>query len=422
MRIAALLLLCGAGLWAQNASSAQNSCLDCHSSLEGNLAQPATLYANDVHSTNGFTCVDCHGGDATQMDPELAMSPARGFRGHIARTAVPELCARCHSDATIIHNFKPQQRIDQLAQYRTSVHGKRLAAGDTKVAECVDCHSVHDIREVRDPLSPVYPTRLPDTCARCHANAEHMAGYGIPTDQFSKYQKSVHWAALSEGGDLSAPNCATCHGNHGATPPQVDSVAQVCGTCHVMQENLYKASPHQPVFEAMGLAGCVTCHGNHDIEHPTTGLLVGNNAVCNQCHEPGSAGADTARRMGDLIVGLSRDLDQADQLLEQARQSGMEVSDAVLHQHDARESLVKAEVAVHALRVDAVAAPVKEGQVVAAESLAAGQAALRERSVRRIGLGLSLITILITMAGLWLAIRWIEGKREGNSPGGTGGA
>ena len=79
-------------------------------------------------------------------------------------------------------------------------------------------------------------------------------------------KKYGQWEALEKRGDLSAPTCASCHGNHGATPPQVSSIANVCGTCHVLFEELYKKSPHEPVFAAMGAGGCVACHGNHGIE------------------------------------------------------------------------------------------------------------------------------------------------------------
>jgi len=409
MRRVALLLILSAGLWAQD------TCIECHAALDNSPGAPATLYPDDVHADRGFGCADCHGGDNSESDPGLSMSPARGFRASIARTMVPQLCARCHGNASLMHKYDPSERVDQFAQYQTSTHGQRLAAGDTAVATCIDCHSVHDIREVKDGLSPVHPLRLPDTCASCHADAEHMADYDLATTQFAEYQESVHWVAVAERGDLSAPSCATCHGNHGATPPQVDSVAAVCGTCHVLQENLYNDSPHQPVFELMGLAGCMTCHGNHRIVHPTTGLLAGEQAVCTQCHEPDSAGGQVAQQMGELIVGLSAQLDEADQLLERARLAGMEVSEALLRQREGREDLVLARVAVHSFSVEAVEEPVVEGHAIAEESLSAGMAALAERNVRRWGLGLSLIAILITMAGLWLAIRWFERKPEPDS-------
>lgn len=399
-------------------AAAKDSCVECHTAMEGDLKSPAVAFPNDIHARHGFSCADCHGGDRTAADPEAAMSPAKGFKGRIARTAVPALCARCHSDASLMHRFKPQQRVDQLAQYLTSVHGKRLAAGDTAVANCVDCHSVHNIREVRDPLSPVHPLRLPETCARCHADTAHMAPYKIPTDQFQQYRESVHWEALAKRGDLSAPNCASCHGNHGATPPQVSSIADVCGSCHVLFEEKYNKSPHQPVFASMGSGGCTVCHSNHGIRKPGVQMLSGAQSVCAQCHDATSAGGVAAAEMARMLTNLDHALDQSDAVLKRARDSGMEVSEAVLRQMEGREALVKAGVAVHEFRVSAVAAPVKDGMAVAAETRRAGQKALQERDWRRIGLALSLITILVTMAGLWMAIRSLESKHAVPKPAG----
>ncbi|MBK5290277.1 MAG: cytochrome c3 family protein [Acidobacteriia bacterium] len=390
--------------------AAKDSCLECHKGLEGNLQKPALAFQDDIHAHFGFSCADCHGGDRNSNDMEESMNRARGFTGKIARGAVPKLCARCHSDATLIHKFKPQQRVDQLAQYQTSVHGKRLAAGDTAVANCVDCHSVHNIREVKNALSPVHPLRLPETCARCHADAKHMAKYKIETNQFAQYRGSVHWEALSKRGDLSAPSCASCHGNHGATPPQVASVASVCGTCHVLFEDLYSKSPHKPVFDSMGAAGCVVCHGNHGISKPSSAMLVGAKAVCAQCHDATSAGGAAAAEMGALIAKLDAALNRSDAVLAQAQNSGMEVSEPVLQQIEGRENLIKARVAVHAFQTAAVNKPVQDGLAIAAGTRKAGEDALQERDWRRAGLGVSLITIVITLLGLWLAIRLLEAR------------
>ena len=394
------------------AASAKDTCLECHAALEGALQAPAKAFANDVHARYCFGCADCHGGDRTTDDMEASMSRARGFLGKISRTAVPKLCARCHSDATLMHRFKPQQRVDQYAQYLTSVHGKRLAAGDVQVANCVDCHSVHDIREVRHALSPVHPLRLPETCARCHADQARMARYKLSADQFAAYRQSVHWEALSKRGDPSAPSCASCHGNHGATPPQVASVAAVCGTCHVLLEDLYKKSPHQPVFAEMKAGGCAVCHEHHAIMHPTSEMLAGPRAVCVQCHEATSAGGVAAAEMARLIRDLGSALDRSEAVLKRARESGMEVSEPQIRQIEARENLVKARVAVHAFRIAAVKKPVGDGLAIAAQTLRAGEEALKERDRRRIGLAFALITIVVTLAGLWMAIRVIEGRPE----------
>ena len=404
----------GLALGIAVAAAAKDSCLECHSSLGGQLQAPTQKFPSDIHRHAGFTCTDCHGGDRQSDDPQVAMSRARGFLGKIARTAVPRLCARCHSDANLIHKFKPQQRVDQFAQYQTSVHGKRSAAGDTAVANCVDCHSVHDIRDVKDPRSPVYPLHLPETCARCHSDPKHMARYKLPVNQFDEYRTSVHWEALAKRQDLSAPSCASCHGNHGATPPQVSSVAAVCGTCHALMEDLYNGSPHKPVFASMGMAGCVTCHGNHAVHKPGDRMLAGEGSVCGGCHDAQSAGGKTAAEMFRLIRELDASLARSGEIVGRARLSGMEISEAVVRLQEGKDALIKARVAVHTFRAAEVAKPVDQGLRIAAETYQAGQSALRERDFRRVGLGISLIAILLTMAGLWLAIRALERKPQGN--------
>jgi nitrate/TMAO reductase-like tetraheme cytochrome c subunit len=396
---------------------AADTCRQCHSLLDDKRLQgPAAAFEKwDIHGQRGFSCVDCHGGDSKQDDPTAAMDPKRGFLGKVARTAIPKLCARCHSDAALIHKFRPQQRVDQLAQYATSRHGKRLAEGDTAVATCVDCHSVHDIREVKNAASPVHPMKLPETCAKCHADAKHMAKYKISTSQFADYKTSVHWQALSKGGDLSAPTCASCHGNHGATPPQVGSVTAICGSCHALFENLFSKSPHQAAFASAGIGGCVVCHGNHAVQKPSSAMLSGASSVCIQCHEGGSTGAKAAEETAGLIRKLDEALNRSDGILRNARESGMEVSEAQLRQMDGHENLVKARVAVHAFNVAAVRKPIDEGLAIANETRQSGEQALREKDRRRMGLGISLITIVVTLAGLWLAIRTIESKSESGS-------
>ncbi len=405
-----LLLLAPLGLLAQQ--TAKNSCLNCHSALDGDAQRPAVLIKNDVHTANGLSCADCHGGDPASDDPGVAMSKAKGFIGKPARTAIPKLCARCHSDPNFMRKFLPQQRVDQFELYQTSVHGKRLAQGDENVATCIDCHSVHEIRAVKDPLAPVYPLRLPETCARCHADAKKMAKYGIPTDQFAEYQTSVHWNALKVGGDLSAPTCASCHGNHGAKPPEVESVAAVCGSCHVSFAQLYQKSVHEPIFSgASGGGGCIVCHSNHGIHQPSTAMLEGPKAVCAQCHDAGTPGASVAAEMAGWLDGLDSALKHSESVLAQADKAGMEVSEAQAKLGDGRDDLVKARLALHAFQPVDMKKPIDAGMAVASEALHAGQAALHEKDVRRMGLAISVVFIGITIFAIWALIRRLEYKR-----------
>jgi hypothetical protein len=316
-----------------------------------------------------------------------------------------------------MRKYNPRERVDQYSEYLTSLHGQRLKSGDTAVATCIDCHGVHDIRPVKDPLAPVYPLGVPATCAHCHANAAHMAKYSIPTNQYAEYLKSAHWEDLSKGGDLSAPTCATCHGNHGAKPPEVSSVAAVCGTCHMLEEQRFEASPHQAAFAVMNLGTCVVCHSNHAVLHTSDRMLSGSNAVCSQCHTADSAGGKAAAEMAGMIRNLQTRLQQADEILAQAQADGMEVAAAIAQQTEARQNLIKARSEVHTFAVDAMAAPVKTGLALAATDYRAGQNALHERNVRREGLGFSLVGIGITVLGLWLAIRRLGGDAAGPDRG-----
>ena len=144
-------------LLASAAQAAKDSCFDCHSVMEGT----SVVFKDDVHYHNTISCADCHGGDPKEDDQNVSMNADRGFKIRVTRQETPDYCGRCHSDAKFMGKFNPQQRVDQLALYRTGVHGRQLAAGQTKAAECVDCHSVHNIRAVSDPLSTVNPQILP---------------------------------------------------------------------------------------------------------------------------------------------------------------------------------------------------------------------------------------------------------------------
>ena len=103
-------------------------------------------------------CADCHGGDpAAGRQGSGPRSRRSGFKGTPSGQAVIATCARCHSDAELMRRYAPRQRVDQATEYATSVHGKRLAMGDTRVATCASCHGAHGIRAVNDAQSPVYP-------------------------------------------------------------------------------------------------------------------------------------------------------------------------------------------------------------------------------------------------------------------------
>src|SRR5574342_1289418 len=134
-----------------------------------------------------------------------------------------------------------------------------------------------------------------------------------------KYKKSVHWKMMTTKGDLSVPTCNDCHGNHGAAPPGVQWVGNVCGQCHSVQADLFRKSVHAKAFTEMGTPGCATCHENHGIQAPGDHMLgVGDKAVCAACHAADDPGGQRATQMRGLIDALAEEERKAHDVLLQA--------------------------------------------------------------------------------------------------------
>ncbi len=392
------------------------ACVECHLALDdAKLTPPAKAARDDIHAQNGLTCVFCHGGDAAQEDQALAHDSKKGFRGRILARDIPGLCGKCHADATLMKQFNPSLRIDQFAEYKSSGHGKKLAEGDTAVAQCASCHGAHGILPVKDSRSPVSTTKIAQTCNQCHGDAALMASHKLPSDVYTKYSHSVH-AHAREKGDLSAPTCNSCHGNHGAVPPEVGSVANVCGTCHAVFADKFKLSPHWEAFKDMGLPGCVTCHENHEIVPPTEAFLSeGPAGKCGSCHEKGSAGATAAARMRADLIRLSDETLAARGIVRTAAEAGMDVSRVSFDLGKADETLVQARTDVHLFRVSAVEKTVADGIAIARAARAGGTKALQERDFRRKGLFVSLAIIVLAIGALILKIREIDRSRNRQS-------
>jgi len=400
----ALLLLFVFPAAQQAPTSDTSSCVRCHQALDGDLQQPATLTGQDVHFQKGLSCHSCHGGDPTvgieTGGMEDAMNPAKGYIGTPDRRKIASLCASCHSNLDYMRRYNPQARVDQYAEFVTSVHGKRYLAGDKTVAVCTDCHGAHGIMAVKNPNSRVYPTNVANTCATCHADTAKMASYGIPSNQRELYGKSVHGEALMKNRDLSAPTCNDCHGNHGATPPGVDSVANVCGQCHASQWDHFNQSPHKKAFDENQFPACVTCHDHHDIVR-TSDTMIGTEdaAICTTCHDKESAGYAAAGKMKAGLVDLEGKLNEARELLEQAERAGMEVSRPIYDLSEGKDRLVLARVEIHRFNATALQTVLDEGLKIAGEAEQKGRKALQDLAFRRRGLAVSVL-ILLCMIGL----------------------
>lgn len=390
-----------------------DSCVECHALLPDELGAPVVGMKHDLHTAHGLSCADCHGGDPA--DPDLSsMEPEKGFRGVPTRQQVPDFCARCHSDPAYMRRFNPSAPTNQRERYQTSVHGKRLAEGDEKVANCVSCHGVHGMRPASQADSPVYPANIPATCGHCHSDPIYMSDYGLPTDQEARYRRSVHGHLLLQKRDLSAPTCATCHDNHGASPPGVETIAQVCGQCHVSNMDLFVASPHKEPFDRLGFPECAACHAYHDVLPASDDDIgVGEGSRCIHCHTPGTKGHAAAERIRATIDQLKHAMERADQALARAEAAGMEVSDARYDFQDVKPVLIQARTASHRVSAEHVQEIAAPGLELSIKTEQIASRALEEAKARRRHLLFPIAVIVLTILLLLLKLRVLERKGSG---------
>ena len=399
-----VIFLSHLGLYSQT-----NSCIECHKELEDELQSPVEAFKGDIHRQFGMSCKDCHGGNPAEEDIDLAKD--KTFKGTPERSHIPEFCASCHSDSSYMRRFNPSLRVDQLALYRTSEHGLLLIKGDTNVAVCTDCHGIHSIQAATHPKSWTFPWNIPQTCSRCHSDKEYMRGYKIPTQQWDDYKESVHAHALFEKKNLSAPVCNDCHGNHGAAPPEVTSIAYVCRQCHPSAGELFSQSIHKNVYDEMGISECEVCHGNHKILPPSDEMLgTGEKAVCIQCHEPDSRPYQIASRIKGKLEQFKEKIRLADNLLERADRQGVEVSDPKFRLTEANTALILVRNLTHSFSLVEIEEKIEEGEKVLAEVTMAGEAALKEAKFRKTGLIIATIFLFLLAIGLFLKIKQITKK------------
>lgn len=392
-------------------------CGNCHNSEEKmasfGYSGPTGQYDNlqaSVHGEGSITageniaqCTTCHGahGIRNVTDPRSPVSPLN----------VVNTCARCHDDPAYMRQYNPSLPTDQLSKYRTSVHGMLHAKNDKKVATCASCHTAHTIKPPDDATSSVYAENIPTTCGKCHSDPEYMAQYRIPTDQVEQYEKSVHGIALLEKHDASAPTCNDCHGNHGAIPPGVESISNVCGTCHALNAELFRKSPHKKVFDERNLPECETCHGNHGIQPATVEMIsVEKDGLCARCHSSDSnpKGYKAAREMRMLLDSLVSSYANAERILDVAEQKGMEIEDERFALRDVNQVRLQARTAVHAFNLTKFHETIDKGLKIAEDTKAAGQGAIDEFYFRRWGLAVATLIITFLAIMLFLYIKKIE--------------
>jgi hypothetical protein len=274
----AALVLCVA-----RAAHADETCIGCHAMRsEARLRGPVTARGHDVHALASVGCSDCHGGDPNEPSAR-AHDLGRGFRGVPDALGVAQVCGRCHdgsrehladvasayqhgrhgraaalgeptASCTSCHGAHGIERhdapsspvarthvastcgschaddarmaqsglpTDQLAQWRTSVHGAAFATDPEHAPTCSTCH---------DPHRNVAGLAAVAACSQCHAAIR------------AAFDRGPHAGRFSQLGFL---DCAECHGSHEVRPADatlLTGLGAACGRCH---------GPGQEVFDCV---------------------------------------------------------------------------------------------------------------------------------------------------------------------------
>ncbi|MCI0342497.1 MAG: hypothetical protein L0216_15380, partial [Planctomycetales bacterium] len=171
---------------------------------------------------------------------------------------------------------------------------------------------------------------------------------------------------------------ATCHGNHGAVPPGVETVGAVCGKCHAVEREHFERGPHAAPAGRGEMEPCVACHGNHRIV-PAGDATYG---ACARCHEEGTKGAAVAAEVRGILADARGRLARVVSDVAEAERQGLDPDRERGLLEEARTDLLRLRPAQHALdpaEIRGIASRV----AATAEGIGASLAEAREARTRR---------------------------------------
>jgi len=306
------------------------------------------------------------------------------------------------------------------------------------VASCTSCHGVHGIQALDNPLSKVFPKNVATTCGVCHSDESRIRSYFdavakvdpslVPDDDEIRLmaqsapdysaKDNVHREALEEKGQLDAPTCNDCHGNHGATPPGAfgaTRVAEICGVCHVQSYNDYSKSPKAEIFDDPDYRDCFTCHGNHRIARTSDTMIgLGEGSVCGKadCHgDPDFPGREIITGMRGEIDRLKGARQRAEEIVAEAERKGMDVEEGKRLLVELNTALITARSKIHRFALEPVKEAAAPGYEIAEKAYKVGEDALGQLSFRQWGLAATSLIVIFVAVLLFLKIRQID-KQE----------
>lgn len=387
-------------------ASFSNQCIECHKN-DLNYSD----WAESAHFNVEVSCSTCHSGNAEEVSKEKAHHK---MKVKFSKREIALLCGGCHENKVFIVKFNPNLKTDQLSSYKTSKHGISLfSKNDENVATCTDCHSFHKILKVDNPLSPVYPLKIIETCSKCHSDKKLMKKYGISGNEVEDYKKSVHYDLLSNKNELSAPTCDDCHGSHGAIPPGVSSIRFVCGNCHILNQEMFEASPHKKPWEENNFKYCEECHSNHAVLKTSDEILNPEKGLCLNCHKKEDKGGILMVHFYNELKNYESSIEENGKNAKRAEQGGIFMEDTFLNLQEARVRIVKARTLIHTFAREKFDETLKEGFEILSKEKKEIERAFKEISTRRKGFIIFTSIAVLLAILIFLKIRDMEKKKNG---------
>ncbi len=125
-----------------------DQCRECHNTPIFKVKHKAHYdyhvgYETSVHGLAGLGCADCHGGDSTSTDKEIAHS---GVRDNVMRDNIPAVCGECH--------------VSQYEAFTESGHFRALV-GERDAPHCATCHGSME-------MDVMFVSKVKTRCRKCH--------------------------------------------------------------------------------------------------------------------------------------------------------------------------------------------------------------------------------------------------------------
>jgi predicted CXXCH cytochrome family protein len=238
-------------------------------------------------------------------------------------------------------------------------------------------------------------------------------GSPLPTNQLAEYRDSVHGRALLVRGDLGAPACNTCHGNHAASPPGVAQVSRSCSLCHSANASLFDGSKHKQAFDQHNWPECGQCHSNHAIAKTHDSMLgTRPGQLCGDCHRQYARNnpecIKTAEYFHDTITQMDQARTKFIAVSEKLAARGLDVDPINNQLTELADALKKSRTYVHSFSRNTFQQVAAPGEEAVKHTDALVNKASEEYKYRQIGLAVSIALIGLLMLAIYLKLRQLE--------------